>query len=112
MLLDILMVFEVRYSHDIRNGICATKSPISNTDRAVQAHNLKVMKFSVSPVVRRSVEVKNANDLPKLVEGLKRLSKSDPCVLTMVSNVSQIKSEPELKSTSADQRDRRACRSR
>ncbi|OCT53429.1 Elongation factor 2 [Cladophialophora carrionii] len=49
------------------------------------AHNLKVMKFSVSPVVRRSVEVKNANDLPKLVEGLKRLSKSDPCVLTQIS---------------------------
>ena len=36
------------------------------------AHNLKVMKFSVSPVVRRAVEVKNAQDLPKLVEGLKR----------------------------------------
>ncbi|PSK36160.1 elongation factor 2 [Elsinoe australis] len=49
------------------------------------AHNLKVMKFSVSPVVQRSVEVKNANDLPKLVEGLKRLSKSDPCVLTMIT---------------------------
>ncbi|KAI1611398.1 elongation factor 2 [Exophiala viscosa] len=49
------------------------------------AHNMKVMKFSVSPVVRRSVEVKNANDLPKLVEGLKRLSKSDPCVLTMIT---------------------------
>ena len=49
------------------------------------AHNLKVMKFSVSPVVRRSVEVKNANDLPKLVEGLKRLSKSDPCVLAYIS---------------------------
>ncbi|KAF2479611.1 P-loop containing nucleoside triphosphate hydrolase protein [Neohortaea acidophila] len=49
------------------------------------SHNLKVMKFSVSPVVQRSVEVKNANDLPKLVEGLKRLSKSDPCVLTFIS---------------------------
>jgi elongation factor 2 len=49
------------------------------------AHNLKVMKFSVSPVVQRSVEVKNAQDLPKLVEGLKRLSKSDPCVLTLIS---------------------------
>jgi elongation factor 2 len=49
------------------------------------AHNLKVMKFSVSPVVQRSVEVKNAQDLPKLVEGLKRLSKSDPCVLTSIS---------------------------
>ncbi|KAL1305378.1 hypothetical protein AAFC00_002272 [Neodothiora populina] len=49
------------------------------------AHNMKVMKFSVSPVVQRSVEVKNANDLPKLVEGLKRLSKSDPCVLTFIT---------------------------
>jgi elongation factor 2 len=38
------------------------------------------MKFSVSPVVRVAVEPKNAADLPKLVEGLKRLSKSDPMV--------------------------------
>jgi elongation factor 2 len=44
------------------------------------AHNMRVMKFSVSPVVQVAVEVKNAADLPKLVEGLKRLSKSDPCV--------------------------------
>jgi elongation factor 2 len=44
------------------------------------AHNLKVMKFSVSPVVRVAVECKNPADLPKLVEGLKRLSKSDPMV--------------------------------
>ncbi|KAJ3046749.1 Elongation factor 2 [Rhizophlyctis rosea] len=50
------------------------------------AHNLKVMKFSVSPVVQVAVDVKNANDLPKLVEGLKRLSKSDPCVLTYTSD--------------------------
>eukprot|EP01095_Lingulamoeba_sp_RSL-Kostka_P016250 TRINITY_DN789_c0_g1_i1.p1 TRINITY_DN789_c0_g1~~TRINITY_DN789_c0_g1_i1.p1 ORF type:complete len:840 (-),score=382.73 TRINITY_DN789_c0_g1_i1:301-2820(-) len=45
-----------------------------------EAHTLKVMKFSVSPVVRVAVEAKNPSDLPKLVEGLKRLSKSDPCV--------------------------------
>ncbi|KAG1827955.1 hypothetical protein EV424DRAFT_1318948 [Suillus variegatus] len=44
------------------------------------AHNMRVMKFSVSPVVQVAVEVKNAADLPKLVEGLKCLSKSDPCV--------------------------------
>jgi elongation factor 2 len=49
------------------------------------AHNLKVMKFSVSPVVQVAVEVKNVNDLPKLVEGLKRLSKSDPCVKVSTS---------------------------
>jgi elongation factor 2 len=33
------------------------------------AHNLKLMKFSVSPVVRVAVEPKNPADLPKLVEG-------------------------------------------
>ncbi|WBW72913.1 translation elongation factor 2 (EF-2) Eft2,A [Schizosaccharomyces osmophilus] len=49
------------------------------------AHNMKVMKFSVSPVVQVAVEVKNGNDLPKLVEGLKRLSKSDPCVMCSTS---------------------------
>jgi elongation factor 2 len=53
------------------------------------AHNLKVMKFSVSPVVQVAVEVKNANDLPKLVEGLKRLSKSDPCVQTWISETGE-----------------------
>merc|ERR1711943_141875 len=45
-----------------------------------EAHNIRVMKYSVSPVVQQSVKPKNAADLPKLVEGLKRLSKSDPIV--------------------------------
>ena len=44
------------------------------------AHNMRVMKFSVSAVVRVAVECKNPADLPKLVEGLKRLAKSDPLV--------------------------------
>lgn len=41
---------------------------------------IKTMKFAVSPVVRVAVSVKNSQDLPKLVEGLKKLSKSDPMV--------------------------------
>ncbi|KAG1683494.1 Elongation factor 2 [Nymphon striatum] len=45
-----------------------------------EAHNMKVMKFSVSPVVRVAVEPMNPADLPKLVEGMKRLAKSDPMV--------------------------------
>lgn len=48
------------------------------------AHNLKMMKFSVSPVVRVAVEAKNPQDLPKLVEGLKRLAKSDPMVQCII----------------------------
>jgi len=42
---------------------------------------LKDMKFSVSPVVQVSVDVRTPSDLPKLIEGLKRLSKSDPLVV-------------------------------
>uniref|UniRef100_T1J7D8 Tr-type G domain-containing protein n=1 Tax=Strigamia maritima TaxID=126957 RepID=T1J7D8_STRMM len=44
----------------------------------------KVMKFSVSPVVRVAVEPKNPSELPKLVEGLKRLAKSDPMVQCII----------------------------
>jgi elongation factor 2 len=43
-------------------------------------HPIVTMKFSVSAVVRVAVQPKNPADLPKLVEGLKRLSKSDPLV--------------------------------
>ncbi|CAO1619539.1 unnamed protein product [Sympodiomycopsis kandeliae] len=53
------------------------------------AHNMRVMKFSVSPVVQVAVEVKNANDLPKLVEGLKRLTKSDPCVQAWIGETGE-----------------------
>merc|ERR1712226_279494 len=49
-----------------------------------EAHNMKVMRFSVSPVVRVAVECKNPSELPKLVEGLKRLSKSDPMVQCII----------------------------
>ncbi|KAA0161229.1 hypothetical protein FNF31_01216 [Cafeteria roenbergensis] len=45
------------------------------------AHNIKQLKFSVSPVVRVAVQPKNSSDLPKLVEGLRRLAKSDPMVV-------------------------------
>jgi len=51
---------------------------------AKDAHNLKVMKFSVSPVVKVAVECKNPSELPKLVEGLKRLAKSDPMVQCII----------------------------
>lgn len=50
------------------------------------AHNLKVMKFSVSPVVRVAVDVVNPAHLPKLVEGMKRLCKADPMVQCLFDN--------------------------
>merc|ERR550514_1267815 len=45
------------------------------------AHNIAQMKYSVSPVVKVAVKPKDGKDLPKLVEGLKKLSKSDPLVI-------------------------------
>jgi len=51
---------------------------ITNLDGA---HNFVDMKYSVSPVVRVAVRPKDPKELPKLVEGLKRLSKSDPLVV-------------------------------
>jgi len=45
------------------------------------AHNIKAMKYSVSPVVKVAVKAKSGKDLPKLVEGLKKLAKSDPLVV-------------------------------
>ena len=46
-----------------------------------EAFPIRCMKYSVSPVVRVAVKPKNPADLPKLVEGLKKLSKSDPLVV-------------------------------
>jgi len=43
-----------------------------------EAHNIRNMKYSVSPVVRVAVQPKNPGDLPKLIQGMQRLSKSDP----------------------------------
>merc|ERR1712238_478831 len=45
------------------------------------AHNIADMKYSVSPGVKVAVKVKDGKELPKLVDGLKKLSKSDPLVI-------------------------------
>jgi elongation factor 2 len=80
-----------RYVEAIEDCPCGNTIALVGVDAFLQksgtittsevAHNFKTMKFSVSPVVRVAVEAKNPSELPKLVEGLKRLSKSDPCVL-------------------------------
>ena len=54
------------------------------TDDGETPYPLRDMKYSVSPVVRVAVQAKNPADLPKLVEGLKRLSKSDPLVICTI----------------------------
>ncbi|EGG22879.1 hypothetical protein DFA_05009 [Cavenderia fasciculata] len=44
------------------------------------AHAMAAMKFSVSPVVRVTVTVKHAENLPRLIDGLSRLAKTDPAI--------------------------------
>ena len=61
-------------------GIDAYLAKTGTISTHEDAHAIKNMKYSVSPVVRVAVKPKNAADLPKLVEGLKKLSKSDPLV--------------------------------
>lgn len=58
-----------------------TKNATLTNEGEHDAHTIRAMKFSVSPVVRVAVQSKVASDLPKLVEGLKRLAKSDPMVV-------------------------------
>ncbi|VAI79898.1 unnamed protein product [Triticum turgidum subsp. durum] len=61
-----------------------TKNATLTNEKEVDACPIRAMKFSVSPVVRVAVQCKVASDLPKLVEGLKRLAKSDPMVLCTI----------------------------
>lgn len=49
------------------------------------AHNFKHMRYSVAPIVRVAVHAVNAAQQGKLCDGLRRLAKSDPLVLTFLS---------------------------
>ena len=66
-----------------------TKNATLTNEKAVDAHPIRAMKFSVSPVVSVAVTCKVASDLPKLVEGLKRLAKSDPMVVCTISETGE-----------------------
>ncbi|MCO5549088.1 hypothetical protein L7F22_002554 [Adiantum nelumboides] len=66
--------------------------PYANTRAMVdldQYITKNAIKFSVSPVVRVDVQCKVASDLPMLVEGLKRLAKSDPKVVCTIEKSSE-----------------------
>ena len=66
-----------------------TKNATLADEKSEDAFTIKAMKFSVSPVVRVAVEPKQASDLPKLVEGLKRLAKSDPMVQCQIEETGE-----------------------
>jgi len=54
------------------------------------AHNFRVMKFSVSPVVRVAVDVQDPTDHAKLVDGLKKLVQADSLVQVFNENGQQV----------------------
>merc|ERR1719252_527712 len=80
-----------RYTEQVADVPCGNTVALVGVDQFIlksgtlttidSAHNIAAMKYSVSPVVKVSVKPKDGKDLPKLVEGLKKLSKSDPLVV-------------------------------
>jgi len=79
-----------RKAEDVIDVPCGNTCALVGVDQAIvkqgtisdsaQACTIRSMKYSVSPVVRVAVAAKNPADLPKLVDGLKKMAKSDPLV--------------------------------
>jgi elongation factor 2 len=79
-----------RKAEDVVDVPCGNTCSLVGVDQALLkqgtistssvACTIRVMKYSVSPVVRVAVNAKNPADLPKLVEGLIKMSKADPLV--------------------------------
>ena len=65
----------------IKQGTISTSS---------SASIIRSMNYSVSPVVRVAVNVKNPADLPKLVDGLIKMSKADPLVQVISTETEHI----------------------
>ncbi|KNZ45403.1 hypothetical protein VP01_815g6 [Puccinia sorghi] len=51
--------------------------------------NLAGVQLASAPIVRVSLEPKQPSDMPKLVEGLKLLNQSDPCVETLIQDTGE-----------------------
>ena len=79
-----------RKAEDVVDVPCGNTCSLVGVDEAIlkqgtistSAHacTIRTMKYSVSPVVRVAVNVKNPADLPKLIAGLLKMSKADPLV--------------------------------
>jgi elongation factor 2 len=67
---------------------CLIKTATITTNS--DAHNFRVMKFSVSPVVRVAVDVQDPLDHAKLVDGLKKLVQADSLVQVLNENGQQV----------------------
>lgn len=89
-----------RKAEDVQSVPCGNTCALVGVDQCLlkqgtisdnsQACTIRSMKYSVSPVVRIAVAAKNPADLPKLVEGLKKMSKSDPLVQVISTETEHI----------------------
>jgi len=89
-----------RKAEDVSDVPCGNTCALVGVDQCIlkqgtitdnsQGTIIKCMKYSVSPVVRVAIRPKNPADLPKLVEGLKKMSQSDPLVQVISTETEQI----------------------
>jgi elongation factor 2 len=89
-----------RKAEDVSDVPCGNTCALVGVDQCIlkqgtitdhsQGAIIKCMKYSVSPVVRVAIRPKNPADLPKLVEGLKKMSQSDPLVQVISTETEQI----------------------
>ncbi|EFA78656.1 putative basic-leucine zipper transcription factor [Heterostelium album PN500] len=68
-----------------------------------EARGIVSMKFSVSPVVKVAVKPKDPTHLPKLVEGIRKVIKTDPAIQHYTASTGEIyKSIPTVKSKASN----------
>jgi len=89
-----------RKSEDVLDVPCGNTCALVGIDACIvkqgtvsdhaQSCTIRSMKYSVSPVVRIAVSPKNPADLPKLVDGLKKMAKSDPLVQVITTETEHI----------------------
>jgi elongation factor 2 len=72
------------------SGLDANMGKTGTVTTSFEASKFKEMKLAVSAVVRVSIAPKNMADLPKVIEGLKRLSKSDPLVEVAIEETGEL----------------------
>ncbi len=87
-------------AEDVNNVPCGNTCALIGVDQCIlkqatitdhaKGAIIKSMKYSVSPVVRVAVRPKNPADLPKLVDGLKKMSQADPLVQVIATEQEQI----------------------
>jgi len=89
-----------RKAEDVIDVPCGNTCALVGVDQCIlkqgtisdhaQSCTIRSMKYSVSPVVRVAVAAKNPADLPKLVDGLKKMAKSDPLVQVISTETEHI----------------------